>query len=240
MKDRLVAHRGDMTNYAENTLPAIQAAVDLGMTWVEIDIQLSKDRVPMVVHDHTLSRIVGISKHVSELDAIELKSLCLKTEPHQIEPVSIPTLEQVVCLLDRHENITLFVEVKKESVGIFGIEEVMSCVARELEATRFTCVVISFMREVAELARSKYQLSIGWVLTDFDELSRQQCETLQPDYIFCNYSKIKNREALWPGNWRWVLYDIQDPEQAQYWMQFNKLMIETGDITSMMDSSLLD
>ena len=78
------------------------------------------------------------------------------------------------------------------------------------------------------------------VLTDFNQRSRQQCEILDPDYIFCNVNKVKNSDELWSGNWHWVLYDIKDPVIAKHWMHADKVMVETGDIVKLMNASELE
>ena len=240
MKDRLVAHRGDMTQYIENTLPAIQAAIDLYMSWVEIDIQISKDGVPIVVHDSELTRIAGRQQHVSDLDAAELVDLPIKLTAARESVTQLPTLAQVVELLNAHPGITLFVEVKKESVAAIGLTEVTAAVMSVLKLARFPVVVISFLYEVAELAKAKYHLPMGWVLTDFNQASKQRCETLNPEFIFCNVSKVREIKDLWVGDWRWVLYDIKEPAQASRWLQAEHVMIETGDIFKLMGSSILN
>ena len=52
----VVAHRGDSTHAPENTLPSFQAALDLGVDFVELDYLHSSDGVPMAFHDETLDR----------------------------------------------------------------------------------------------------------------------------------------------------------------------------------------
>ena len=52
----LVAHRGHALEFPENTLPAFESALQLGVRWLELDVQLSSDHVPMVLHDATLER----------------------------------------------------------------------------------------------------------------------------------------------------------------------------------------
>ena len=240
MKDRLVAHRGDMTQYIENTLPAIQAAIDLRMSWIEIDIQISKDGVPIVVHDNELTRIAGRQHLVTDLDAAELVNLPINLTAERQSVTQLPTLAQVVDLLNVHPDITLFVEVKKESVATVGLTEVTAAVMSVLKLARFPVVVISFLYEVAELAKAKYRLPMGWVLTDLNQASKQRCETLNPEFIFCNVNKVREIEDLWVGDWRWVLYDIKDPAQAGRWLQAEYVMIETGDIFKLMNSSILN
>ena len=240
MKNRLVAHRGDMTHYVENTLRAIQAAIDLNMSWIEVDIQISKDGTPIVVHDNDLSRIAGINKNVTGLMAAELAVLPIVLESDEGNSEKMPTLAKVVELLNEYTDITLFVEVKKESVAAFDLQKVMTAVASVLDHARFPVVIISFLSEIAELAKSLYSLPMGWVVTDFDDSSWLVAERLQPEFIFCNVTKVKQIDDLWPGNWRWVLYDIKDPQQAHEWMQSPQVMIETGDIVKLMGSPWLE
>ena len=52
----LVAHRGNAADFPENTLPALRSALDAGIPWVEIDVHLSADGVPFVIHDVRLDR----------------------------------------------------------------------------------------------------------------------------------------------------------------------------------------
>lgn len=240
MKTRLVAHRGDMTQYIENTLPAIQAAIDLQMSWIEIDVQVSNDGVPMVVHDNQLTRIAGIDKNVTDLEAAELVTLPIKLRAERESVTQLPTLAQVVKLLNGHPEITLFVEIKKESVEVLGLNEVMAAVMSVLKLARFPLVVISFLYEVAEKTKAKYHLDAGWVLTDFDQHSKQRCEKLNPEFIFCNVNKVKEINDLWVGEWRWVLYDIKNPSAAERWLRADHVMIETGDIFKLMQSPILN
>lgn len=240
MKDRLVAHRGDMTQYVENTLPAIQAAIDLHMRWIEVDIQISSNAVPIVIHDNELARITGENEKVTELTDLELFSIPIILQSTKQTVKKIPSLTQAVELLNRYPDITLFVEVKKESVAAFGLNAVMDSIASVLEKAKFDVVIISFLYEIAELAKSAYQLPMGWVLTEFNEEARRQAQQLKPKFIFCNVTKVAQPEDLWTGTWHWVLYDIINPRQAHYWMRSQQVMVETGDIVQLMNASIFD
>ena len=59
-RDWLVAHRGHAAAFPENTLPALRSALELGAAWLEFDIQLSADRIPVLCHDASLQRTAGI------------------------------------------------------------------------------------------------------------------------------------------------------------------------------------
>lgn len=82
MRGRLIAHRG-MHRHAENTLPALAAAARW-MDGFECDIRFSRDGVPVVCHDETLTRTHGEQVLVSALSAADLRAR------------GVPTLEAVL------------------------------------------------------------------------------------------------------------------------------------------------
>ncbi|MDB4260708.1 glycerophosphodiester phosphodiesterase family protein, partial [Porticoccaceae bacterium] len=71
----LVAHRGLQAGYPENTALSVQKAIEAGALYVEIDIQLSLDRQPMVYHDISLKRVSGQDAMISSLTCSELTAL---------------------------------------------------------------------------------------------------------------------------------------------------------------------
>ncbi|EMB7845195.1 glycerophosphoryl diester phosphodiesterase [Vibrio vulnificus] len=72
MPTMIVGHRGVAGSYPENTRVSVQAAIDLGLSWVEIDVQPTKDNVLVVCHDHTIDRC---SNGKGRVDAYSLKEL---------------------------------------------------------------------------------------------------------------------------------------------------------------------
>ncbi|MDH6137197.1 glycerophosphoryl diester phosphodiesterase [Kitasatospora sp. MAA4] len=67
-----VAHRGDPYRHRENTLPAIAAALAAGADAVEVDVQLTRDGVPVLLHDRTLKRLWELDRPVGALTAAQL------------------------------------------------------------------------------------------------------------------------------------------------------------------------
>lgn len=72
---RIIAHRGASAAAPENTLAAFRLAVESGAEGVEFDVRLSKDGVPVVVHDADLIRTAGIDRAVAEITAAELGAI---------------------------------------------------------------------------------------------------------------------------------------------------------------------
>ncbi|MEU9672749.1 glycerophosphodiester phosphodiesterase [Streptomyces parvus] len=70
-----VAHRGDPYLARENTLPSIRSALERGADAVEIDVRVTRDGVPVLLHDATLERLWGHDRRVDRIDHTELKEL---------------------------------------------------------------------------------------------------------------------------------------------------------------------
>jgi len=71
----IIAHRGASAEAPENTLAAFQLAHDLGAAWVEFDVMLSQDGVPVVIHDMDLDRTTNGHGKVVDYTLEELQRL---------------------------------------------------------------------------------------------------------------------------------------------------------------------
>jgi glycerophosphoryl diester phosphodiesterase len=74
---KVIAHRGNSSQAPENTLAAFRDAISLNVDYIECDVQLSKDLVPVVMHDSTIHRILAKFEvsEVNELNWEDLKTL---------------------------------------------------------------------------------------------------------------------------------------------------------------------
>lgn len=108
----VIGHRGCLYE-VENTLPAIETAAGYGADYAEIDVQLSADGVPVVLHDGNLWRLAGQNLNVSELTADQLTALELPATGAATRAGRIPTLEELLAwVADDPAQIGLLVEVK--------------------------------------------------------------------------------------------------------------------------------
>ena len=70
-----VAHRGDPLRFRENTMAALASAVDLGADWVEVDVKVTRDGVPVLLHDDTLLRLWQHDRRIDGLSRAEAGAL---------------------------------------------------------------------------------------------------------------------------------------------------------------------
>ncbi|WP_343674317.1 glycerophosphodiester phosphodiesterase family protein [Chitinophaga sp.] len=76
----VAAHRADHTVYPENSLPAIQSAIDKGIDIIELDVRETKDGVLVLMHDKGIEKKTDGHGNVSELTYAELQGVHLKRE----------------------------------------------------------------------------------------------------------------------------------------------------------------
>ena len=72
---RLIGHRGVKDLKPENTLESILKAFDLGLDCVEIDVKISKDNIPLLLHDDTLDRTTNGSGLVCDFTFDQISKL---------------------------------------------------------------------------------------------------------------------------------------------------------------------
>lgn len=106
-KGRYYAHRGlhnNGTNAPENSLKAFQLAISSGYG-IELDVQLTKDKYPVIFHDYSLKRVCGVNRKVSELNYEEIKKLKLFRSNE-----GIPLLKEALDLING--RVPIIIELK--------------------------------------------------------------------------------------------------------------------------------
>jgi glycerophosphoryl diester phosphodiesterase len=120
-----IAHRGGRRLWPENTMTAFQGAVDLGFTWIETDLHVTRDGVVVCFHDDTLGRTTDHSGRVSSVDWDELAEADAGYHhgrslgyPFRGRGIGIPRLDEV---LRTFPEARLIVDLKED-----GVEDVLA------------------------------------------------------------------------------------------------------------------
>lgn len=109
-----VGHRGDRATAPENTMPSLERAMD-ELEFVETDVQLSRDGVPVLFHDTTLERITGDARTVGELDLDELERLDAGAwYSSDYAGTRIPTLDAFLAELAARDEARALIELKAD------------------------------------------------------------------------------------------------------------------------------
>ncbi|MGB7344222.1 MAG: FAD-dependent oxidoreductase [Pirellulaceae bacterium] len=233
-----VAHRGASERFPENTLVAYEAAVQAGAKYVELDVQLTRDLVPVLHHDHDLLRMTGTPSDITDMNASAVLALPASYPEKfgdQFADNRLITLRDFSAVMKRHPGVTVFVEIKRQSVEVFGADTVAEHVLEAMDSIRQHAVVISFNAEVLHAVRKiDTNLPIGFVLREYDQDHRQQAEELAPAYLFCSTNRIPDDRQVWPGNWQWVLYNTDTVDEALEFYKHGFHMLETNRIVDLL------
>ena len=101
----VVAHRGASARYPENTLRSFEGAIDAGADLVELDVRLTADGIPVILHDLDVSITTNGSGHVHELTLAEVKRL--DASKGGGERVEVPTLREALELLSGRIGVNI-------------------------------------------------------------------------------------------------------------------------------------
>lgn len=238
---KIVAHRGYAERYPENSIAACEAALLAGVQYIEIDIQLTADHIAYLLHDENLLRTVGCDIMITDIDSTQLESIVIKPNSPQAKNIQFtrpPKLEEYVELMLHWPNAYTFIEIKTESIEIYGHALVSQVILDVLKPILNRCALISynldFLHSIKNLILTeKIKMPIGWILTHYDIHHYDKACELGPAFLICNYQKIDN-QPLWSGAWQWVLYEIKDADLAIQLYQKGADLIETMAIENLL------
>ena len=157
MNVHLVAHRGECEKSIENTFKSVEHAINVGIKNIEIDIQITKEGIPILFHDRSLLRLMMLDKPVSTLTYNEISKLPytahtnhinhtnLKVQQtHSVTEIFITTLKEIISLINQHPEVKLFIEVKRINFNYFSYQQVYNIMNTALNKALFPVVVLSF------------------------------------------------------------------------------------------------
>lgn len=148
---RVIGHRGACGHAPENTLASFAAALTLGSSWVEFDVRVSRDGIPVVVHDRTLWRTARSPRVVA------------LSRAHKLASFNVPPLVDVLSLLNGRVQ-GVYVEIKSAPDA-----RVVGAIIQQANRsfTQGALVFSSFSPRVLELARQvDASAQLQWLFDD--------------------------------------------------------------------------
>ena len=236
----LIAHRGYSGRYPENTLIAYQAAYQHGVRFMELDLQLTADQVPVLHHDVSLLRMAGIDLDVRDINAKRFKRLKAQYSERfedKFEANEFTTFRRYCKWLAGHQDVVTFIEIKQQSIDRFGIPVVIDQVLKRISKADVSdqCVIISFNVEAIDYVRKVSSLRTGWVLPAWNNDTLSVLKTLSPDFVFSNTNLLPpHNDEVWQGRWQIAVYSVDDIHLAQQMLDRGIRFLETNQIEALL------
>jgi glycerophosphoryl diester phosphodiesterase len=157
----VIAHRGASHDAPENTITALQLGFEQGAQSGELDVWVSHDGHPVVIHDADTKRVAGVAKKVAEQTLAELQTLDVGSWKNaKFAGDKIPTLANALKTIPPERR--MFVEIKCGVEGVAPILQTISQAACKPEQI----AIISFKAEViAAVKKSRPDLTAYWILS---------------------------------------------------------------------------
>jgi glycerophosphoryl diester phosphodiesterase len=142
MKPLVLAHRGASAYAPENTLAAFKLAIEMGADGVELDVTLTQDGIPIVIHDDTVDRTTNGGKGtVKDLTLAQIQQLDASYKFDKYRGEKIPTLAQVLQAIAKTHVVNI--ELKSTTLKTDGIEAATLAVIEET-GTANNVIISSF------------------------------------------------------------------------------------------------
>lgn len=187
-----IAHRGASAYAPENSLEAFRIAAEMGADLVEVDIRLTRDGIPVVAHDSTLTRLYNVNAEISERTYAEIRALT----PPELSP--IPTFDQVaeVCA---EQGVGLYLDIKEfdEALGA----QVINTLWRHSLMDR--SIAGSFRPDwLADLKAAERKLSTSILFSAIHLDPVALAQSIHADYVHpCWERRHPQPHTLLPSSW---------------------------------------
>lgn len=167
---KIWAHRGCSKFYPENTLESFEAAAKLeGITGIELDVQFSKDRELVVIHDEDIARTTNGKGAVKDYTLKELKQFKIAFGERT---TTIPTFREVLELLApycRQNGLLINVELKTSIVRYEGIEKAVLDMVNELGLSEYIVYSSFLVDSIDVIKKLDSTVKTGMLAGDIDD-----------------------------------------------------------------------
>ena len=180
---KLIGHRGVKNLKPENTIESITTAFDLGLECVEIDVKVSKDNIPLLLHDDTLDRTTTGSGLVCNFTFDQIKHLDAGYFFYKSKTdIKVPSLRNVLDLIKRKQkylNIELKPNKNYEELNVKNI-------LKEISRTGYDKIYLSSfdLSSCINLKETAPYLQCGFLNDDFTKLNIDETIEICKKYDF--------------------------------------------------------
>lgn len=220
---KIIGHRGACGYAPENTLESIHTAADMGVEWVELDVKLTKDDIPILFHDDMLDRTTNGHGLVAETTYEDLKQLEAGSWfAEGFTGAHVPTLEEACdVLIDRGLGLNL--EIKpcpgREKVTAEAALDVLSRVWDDHNNLLITSFQHVSLETARDMANDWYR---GLLIHGGEENEMPENWKELVDYLECvtvnlnqELAKRENIESIFDYEKAALVYTVNDPMVAR-------------------------
>ena len=181
-----IAHRGYTDKYPENTLIALEAARKCGAKFVEVDVQLSADHIPVLFHDRDLQRLCQQTGAIHDYTFNELEKFHVTDSEKFSDKYAenkITSLQLFIDYLKNNPELTAFIELKRSMIEKFGEKCVLEIILPLFDGMKEQISFISYDQAILETIHKNTNYTTGIVVDEWSEYDKNA--TWLSEWLFC-------------------------------------------------------
>lgn len=237
-----IAHRGYAAAFPENTLIALDAAFQAGAKFVEVDIQLSADLVPVLFHDRDLQRLCQQSGAIHDYNFTQLQEFNVSDTQkfgEQFVNNKITSLKTFVNYLKQHPELNAFIELKRSMIDEFGEEQVLNILLPLFEGMEEQISFISYNQSILKNIHNNSDYTTGIVVDEWSEFNKNA--GWQSEWLFCSAEGLPVDDSELKIKAKIAIFEVGNAELANKLLTKGIQYLETFRIKEMLSAfSLLD
>jgi glycerophosphoryl diester phosphodiesterase len=166
----VIAHRGASGHAPENTFAAYRRAVELGASFIETDLHLTRDARFVAIHDATLERTTNGNGSIHDATLDDLRKLDAGLwYDREFLGEKIPTLEEILDF-SRENDVVFYLEIKYDVA--WGMHHTLVSAIRKAENAARTIVISFDPSTVAAVRRLDPSIMVGLLADETDQATR--------------------------------------------------------------------
>ncbi|MFN1533302.1 glycerophosphodiester phosphodiesterase family protein [Vibrio jasicida] len=219
MTTLLIGHRGVAGKFPENTKVSVQAAIDLGLNWVEVDVQPTKDNVLVVCHDHTVNRCSNGKGRVDQMTLSELKALDFgRWFSDEFANESIMTLSELLELAAEND-LNLNIEVKVDHHSANDVAQMVAQTLLDGPLPKERILLSSFSHGVIRALHKHCEgYRLGVLSEFFTRKDRLLLEEVDAYSCNLNINWVRSRQInkLQQAGYKVMCYTVNNPNKLKH------------------------
>ncbi|WP_104037595.1 glycerophosphodiester phosphodiesterase family protein [Vibrio jasicida] len=219
MTTLLIGHRGVAGKFPENTKVSVQAAIDLGLNWVEVDVQPTKDNILVVCHDHTVNRCSNGKGRVDQMTLSELKALDFgRWFGDEFANESIMTLSELLELAAEND-LNLNIEVKVDHHSANDVAQIAAKTLLDGPLPKERILLSSFSHDVIRALHKHCEgYRLGVLSEFFSRKDRLLLEEVDAYSCNLNINWVRSRQInkLQKAGYKVMCYTVNNPKKLKH------------------------
>ncbi|MBG9585847.1 glycerophosphodiester phosphodiesterase [Cytobacillus firmus] len=184
---KVFAHRGVSGRFPENTMAAFQAALEAGADGIELDVQMAKDGMLVIIHDEKVDRTTGGTGYIKDMTFEEILQLDAGSWFAEVNAgETIPDLEKFLKWAAMEGNELLInIELKNDLIVYPGMEKkVIDLILKYGLEQRV--IISSFNAESLRRVRDYHStIQTGYLIEGIPENTLDMAKNIGADSIHC-------------------------------------------------------